>query len=123
MVFLAVMIGGAIGAVSRYLIDGLFKHRAIGIPWGTFTINATGSFGAGFIAGLIHSATYEIPEFWVLAIITGFLSSYTTFSTWMVQSADLWKQADYTNLFVNLVGQIAVGIAAAIAGIWLAGLL
>lgn len=123
MVFLAVMIGGALGAVSRYLIDGIFRRRANGVPAGTFIINVTGSFGAGLAAGLIHSASSEIPELWVFAIVTGFLSSYTTFSTWMVQSADLWKQADYTNLFVNLVGQIAVGLVAAIAGIWLTGFL
>ncbi|MCH8557162.1 MAG: CrcB family protein [Balneolia bacterium] len=123
MVFLAVMAGGALGALSRYLIDGLFKRKASGVPGGTFIINVTGSFGAGFTAGLIHSASYEIPELWVFTIVTGFLSSYTTFSTWMVQSADLWKQHDYINLFINIVGQVVTGLFAALAGIWLAGII
>ncbi len=122
MIFLAVIVAGAFGAVCRYLADGAFNRLTkFRIPAGTFIINISGSFAAGLVLGYIES--YEIPtsEIWVTAILTGFLSSYTTFSTWMVQSTDLWNKRDLAGLTLNVAGQLCCGLLAAMAGIWIMG--
>ena len=80
MIALAVMAAGALGAVTRFVVDGAVKWRWPTItPWGTFVINVTGSALLGVLAGLVlfHGAPHELQ-----AILgTGFCGGYTTFST------------------------------------------
>ena len=80
VIALAVMAAGALGAVTRFVVDGAVKWRWPTItPWGTFVINVTGSALLGVLAGLVlfHGAPHELQ-----AILgTGFCGGYTTFST------------------------------------------
>ena len=80
MIALAVMAAGALGAVTRFVVDGAVKWRWPTVtPWGTFVINVTGSALLGVLAGLVlfHGAPHELQ-----AILgTGFCGGYTTFST------------------------------------------
>ena len=80
LIALAVMVAGALGAVTRFVVDGAVKWKWPTItPWGTFVINVSGSALLGVLAGLVlfHGAPHEMQ-----AIIgTGFCGGYTTFST------------------------------------------
>ncbi|GAB99219.1 MULTISPECIES: fluoride efflux transporter FluC [Gordonia] len=80
LIALAVMVAGALGAVTRFVVDGAVKWKWPTItPWGTFVINVSGSALLGVLAGLVlfHGAPHELQ-----AIIgTGFCGGYTTFST------------------------------------------
>ncbi|MDF6103740.1 CrcB family protein [Gordonia hongkongensis] len=80
VIALAVMAAGALGAVTRFVVDGAVKWRWPTVtPWGTFVINVTGSALLGVLAGLVlfHGAPHELQ-----AILgTGFCGGYTTFST------------------------------------------
>lgn len=80
VIALAVMAAGALGTVTRFVVDGAVKWRWPTItPWGTFVINVTGSALLGVLAGLVlfHGAPHELQA----VLGTGFCGGYTTFST------------------------------------------
>ena len=80
LVFAATALAGGLGAVCRLLLDGLIQDRASGrFPWGTITINLTGSFALGCAMGWAGGEL--VPGGIAVVVGTGFLGGYTTFST------------------------------------------
>ena len=68
--FVVVALCGGLGAVLRYVLDSFISSRISGIvPWGTFTINISGSLLLGFLTGLL--AITDIDSAWLLAMGTG----------------------------------------------------
>ena len=121
LVFIAV--GGAAGAVSRYLVQGWVEELAGGrFPWGTFAVNISGSFFLGVVFALAMDRAIVSPEIRVPLMI-GFIGSYTTFSTLMLESWRLVEEGDYLFMFGNLLGSVVIGMLAVIAGLALGRLL
>ena len=112
MMWLAVATAGALGAVSRYLLDYAVSARAGGaFPWGTLLINVSGSLLAGVVAGLTAQAA--IPAEAQTVVAGGFLGAYTTFSTAMYETARLLEdRARLLALANHLIPLIASVIAA-----------
>ncbi|MGD2060059.1 MAG: CrcB family protein [Acidimicrobiia bacterium] len=108
MTLLLVSLAGSIGAVSRYFVSGWIQARS---PWnfpvGTLTVNVLGSLALGLIVG-----TGAIDSAPVIAGV-GFLGGFTTFSTWMVETARLGS----TRGFLNLSLMLLAGVAAAATGL------
>ena len=113
---------GGVGAVVRYLLDTAVSARVRGsLPLATIGINVTGSFLLGLVAGLVLRGVAD-PA--VQAVIgTGFLGGYTTFSTASYQSVSLALSGRWGAAVVNGVGTLAASLAAALAGLALAGAL
>ncbi|WP_017653722.1 fluoride efflux transporter CrcB [Fortiea contorta] len=88
---LAIAIGAIPGAVSRYYLTEFCK-RAIGtsFPYGTFIINFTGCLLMGFFFTFFKGIKGFPPEIDLL-VRTGFLGSYTTFSTYGYDTLTLWR--------------------------------
>jgi CrcB protein len=117
MTLVLIAVGGAAGAVSRYLIGGWVEQLAGGrFPWGTFAVNISGSFFLGVVFALAIDRAILSPEVRVPLMI-GFISSYTTFSTLMLESWRLVEEGDIVFALGNLVVSVAVGMAAVIAGL------
>ena len=117
MTLVLIAVGGAAGAVSRYLIQGWVEEFAGGrFPWGTFAVNISGSFVLGVIFALAIDRAILSPEVRVPLMI-GFISSYTTFSTLMLESWRLVEEGDVVFALGNLVISVGVGMAAVIAGL------
>lgn len=115
LVFLAV--GGAVGAVSRYLVQGWVQDLLGGrFPWGTFAVNITGSFLLGLVFALAMDRAILSPEVRV-PLMVGFIGSYTTFSTLMLESWVLVEEGDIVRMLGNLVGSVLVGMVAVVAGL------
>ena len=75
------ILGGAIGAVSRFIIGSLiFKFYTGTFPLATFAINMTGSFLIGVLMTLFQNRPV-LPVNWRLFLVTGILGGYTTFSS------------------------------------------
>jgi len=115
-----VAMGGALGAVSRYLINvsplqNVFEKFML--P--TFAINVIGSFLAGF-AFILLTDKVSVSENLKLAIMVGFIGSFTTFATFELEIWTLIKDNHYFSAFTYLFLSVAVGFAGLIAGIWLA---
>jgi len=88
---IAISLGAIPGALSRYYITELCK-KIFGtkFPYGTFIINITGCFCMGFFITLI-SGIADFPIQLRLMVATGFLGSYTTFSTYGFDTLTQWR--------------------------------
>lgn len=120
---LAVAIGGASGAVLRWLMAGSVQRFTGGaFPWGTFAVNALGSFLLGFLfVWLIERST--AGELVRLALTVGLLGAFTTFSTYSLESIRLLQEGAYGMAAGNVIGQVVVCLLLTWLGIQLARLI
>ncbi len=116
-----VALGGAAGSAGRYAIGSWMKDLP-GIQWGTFVVNIVGAF----LLGIVASVAANQPD-WDVAVRTGLtvgvLGGFTTFSTWTVESVELFSRGDIALGLGNLLGSLAAGVIAAAAGLALGRLL
>ena len=101
-------VGGA-GACARFLLDGLVSVGR-DLPWGTFAVNVSGSFLLGLVSGLAFTG-----DALVLAGSAA-LGSYTTFSTWMLETHRLREEGEFWPALGNVVVSLAVGLGAVALG-------
>lgn len=120
--FIFIALGAALGANARYLV-GMWAGGRLGasLPYGTFLVNVTGSLLLGFMVALSTDYLLASPNA-RLFFATGFLGSYTTFSTFMVESLLLMREGSVLMGLANLAGSMLVGLVAALAGFMLARL-
>jgi len=117
MRFLLVATFGAAGAVSRYAVDGLFAEATAGrFPLGTFLINVVGSFALGVLVAVTTERLLIGPD-WRIALGVGFLSAFTTFSTYTYDTIRLAESSQWGFALANAFGMLALGLAAAFAGL------
>jgi CrcB protein len=103
-------LGGA-GACARFLLDSLISARARGhLPIGTLTINATGSLLLGLLTGLAVEGNL------LILAGTATLGSYTTFSTWMLETHRLAENGEGPTAIINVLLSLTVGVGAAALG-------
>ena len=121
ILFLA--LGGAAGSLCRYGLSGL-AHRLLGtsFPFGTLTVNLAGCLFFGAVWGLFESRVHIGPEV-RLFVLTGFLGAFTTFSTYMFESAELVRGGQLALALVNMAGQTLAGLALVLTGLILGRLL
>lgn len=113
MTVILVVLGGAIGAPSRYLIDRLVQQRHDGVfPWGTLTVNLIGCLVLGLLAG----AAGQLPKEVVTFVGTGFCGALTTFSTFGFETTRLLEDGALPEAGLNALVSLAVGLLAATAG-------
>lgn len=110
-VWLGVAAAGSLGAIGRFLLDTLIaEHAGRDFPYGTFTINITGALILGVLSG---SALEGNP---LLIAGTATIGSYTTFSTWMLESHRLAEDKEFLRSLLNLGLSVLVGFGAAFLG-------
>ena len=116
MLVAALLIAGAIGAPTRYVVDELVKARFPGaFPWGTFVVNVSGSLILGIVTGLaLYHGLGPIPK---TAIGVGFCGAYTTFSAFSYETVRLVETGSIGPAFANALGSVVVGLAAAGLGL------
>ncbi len=120
-ILLAVAVFGALGASARYGV-GLWMTRltgtgsVFGVPAGTLVVNVLGSLILGLLTALTLRSDALSPT-WRFALGTGFLGSFTTFSTFSVETVRMLEQGDGRGALANLALQLGVGLAAAVAGL------
>jgi fluoride exporter len=109
--WIGVALLGGCGAIARFLLDGAISERvASELPAGTFAINISGALLLGLLAGVALSGTA------LVLAGTATLGSYTTFSTWMLESHRLTEEADVKGAALNVALSLLVGIGAAALG-------
>lgn len=122
-------VGGALGTLARYGINGWIsghpgKHYALaaGFPLGTLVVNVTGCFFIGVLAALTGPSLGRVwlkPEwrdFWMI----GFCGGYTTFSSYGLQTLNLARDGEWMWVTANIVASNLAGLLAVYLG-WVLG--
>lgn len=118
---LAVAAAACLGAAARYLLDQVVQHQhAQPLPWGTFVVNLLGSFALGVVAGLATRGGLPAQAASVLG--TGLAGGFSTWSTYLWETMALAETGALLDASVNLLGGLALGLAAAATGLALATL-
>jgi len=116
---LLVAFAGGVGAVARFVVDGLVaRHSPFPFPLGTVVINVTGSLLLGLLTGamIAHAGSEQVQ----MILGTGLLGGYTTFSTASVEAVRLASGTRALSLaFAHATGMLLLSLAAAGLGLWL----
>ena len=116
MLWIAIAVGGGLGAVARHAVNHLFNLRfGATFPAGIFLVNAIGCLTIGLLAGLIASTRLHLGEVGRTFVFVGILGGFTTFSSYGLDTYTLFR-GGHTGLgLLNALGQVVVGLSA----VWL----
>jgi CrcB protein len=110
-VWAAVVVIGGAGSVIRFLVDGAVTSAAgRDFPLGTMAVNISGAMVLGVLAGLSLGSDQALLEG------TAAVGSYTTFSTWMLESQRLAEERQHRKVAFNVAASLVLGVAAAALG-------
>ena len=111
LIWVAVALIGGAGSVARFLLDGTIS-AAVGrdFPFGTMVVNLSGAVVLGLLTGL------ALGNDEALLAGTAAVGSYTTFSTWMLETQRLAEERQHRKAVLNVVVSLVAGVAAAAAG-------
>jgi len=117
---LLVAAGGALGGIGRFWVSNLVARQLWGqaFPWGTLVVNVSGATCIGVLAGLLLTpGTHEVADrsLWT-ALIVGMLGSYTTVSSFSLQTLALLRDGGPARAALNVVGSLVLCIGGAAAG-------
>lgn len=103
LTYLAVAIGGATGAVLRYLCNELTLNvLGKSFPFGTLLVNILGSFVLGLLYGLFSSG-YLTTSPWRALVAVGLIGAFTTFSTFSLDTVLLLQQGAVFKAMLNVL--------------------
>ena len=119
MSWLLVIVGAAVGAPSRYLVDRAMQARLdTAFPWGTFTVNVGASLILGLVTGAVAGGVAS-PRL-ALLLGTGLCGGLSTYSTFSYETLRLAAGGRERAAALNVLLSLAAGIGAAALG-WLLG--
>ncbi len=108
---LLVIVCAGLGGIARFAVDGLVQSRRLGeFPLGTLVVNVGGCFALGLLAGL------HTPHRAMLVLGTATVGSYTTFSTWMLETHRPAQDGEGGLAWQNIALTLAAGFAAVVLG-------
>jgi CrcB protein len=115
--FLWICLGGAAGTGARYLLSGwLLRVAGPAFPWGTLAVNVLGSFLLGLIMQ-VAMTTDLLPPALRLALTTGLMGGFTTYSTFNYETLQYFQQNDWLLGFANLAATVVICLAAGGLGV------
>lgn len=115
----AVAAGGAVGAVSRFLLNS-WTVKAVPrfAPAGTLLVNVLGCLLIGLLVVALAAKNGD-REFARAFLVTGLLGSLTTFSTFGFQTVELVHEGATRLAIINVIANIALGLPAVLLGMWI----
>jgi CrcB protein len=114
--WLAVALGGALGSVARYGVARALVASLGPSAWATLFVNVSGALLLGMLAGATELQPQSSPLLRT-GLSVGVLGGYTTFSTYLYESARLLETGGTAWAVANLAGSVAFGLAAMFAGL------
>ena len=115
--YLAIAIGGAAGAVCRFWVSStVHVWLGRGFPWGTLAVNVIGSLLIGVLSVLMLERMDVSPQ-WRAGLLIGVLGSFTTFSTFSLETLNLFEQGETVRAMLNVLLSVLACVAAAWLGV------
>lgn len=117
MQYFAIALGGAAGALLRYWVSGgvhVWLGRAF--PWGTLVVNVTGSLLIG-VLGVLLVERLNVSDELRFGVLVGLLGSFTTFSTFSIETLDLLERGQIAPAVLNAGLSVIVCVLAAWLGV------
>lgn len=117
LMYLWVAIGGALGSVGRFWLNGIVsRHLGETFPWGTMLINISGSFLIGLFAALTGTeGRWLVPPSVRVFFMAGICGGYTTFSSFSLQTLNLADDGQWFQASANVL----LSVILCLAGVWL----
>lgn len=114
-----IILGGALGTATRAALEQSFAPQPDALPWITLAINIVGSFLLGLLLETLSAAgpDHGSRRAARLTLGTGMLGGFTTYSTFMIETADRLRDGAVVVASGYLLGSILVGLGAAFAGL------
>ena len=114
---MAIAIGGALGAVSRYLVIGLVTDwLGKSFPYGTLIVNVIGSFLIGILYVVVVQKMHVSPELKSIMVV-GFLGAFTTFSTFSLEAFNFINEGLVLNAITYILSSVILCIISVWAGV------
>jgi fluoride exporter len=108
-------LGGILGTLARYALQGWLQPAGGTFPWGTLAVNILGSFALGFLMRFLLGSGVASPEWRAMATI-GFCGAFTTMSTFAYETIALLQSARYLPAAGYVVSSMAGSLAGVVAG-------
>lgn len=107
--------GGAAGSVMRFGVSSMvYSVYGRSFPYGTLTVNVTGSFLMGVMSVLLIEK-FTISAEWRAAVLIGFLGAFTTFSTFSLETLQLIQEGELSKAGLNML----ISVFSCVLAIWL----
>lgn len=109
MKWISLVAGGVAGTLARYVLSGIvYGVAGTGFPYGTLAVNLIGCFLIGLLAVLSEEKFFLGPNARLL-LMAGFCGAFTTFSTFMLETANLMKDGEMWRAFLNVLLSVVAG--------------
>ena len=113
---ISLVVGGALGTTLRYFFSGaIYKITGSDFPYGTLAVNIAGCFIIGFLVSITETKFILGPNSKVLLMV-GFCGAFTTFSTFILETANLMKDGEISRAFLNVFISLILGFVFLRAG-------
>jgi len=112
MTYLMVALGGALGSVLRFWLGGVIGTKAGAPFWGTLFVNVTGCFLIGLLGNLRENGPGDFDRYFLMV---GVMGGYTTFSTFSLQTLELYRAGNPGLAAAN----VALSMVLSLLSVWL----
>ena len=120
--FLLVFLGGGLGSVCRFLVGKIYPAGTSLFPWATLSANFLGCLVFGMVLMLgVEKINLNYPL--KLLLITGFCGGFSTYSSFTVETVELFKQSHSALAFGTIVANFVFSVAGLYLGGWLVRLI
>ena len=116
-IYIAIAVGGSMGAVSRYWVSTTtYQWLGLAFPYGTLAVNLLGSLAMGFLSVLLVYRL-QVSEEIRIGILSGFLGSFTTFSTFAIDTLELGMDDSLVKAMLYILLSVLLCVFGALAGL------